>query len=60
MKSLLLLITLSVCLTVGLATKDAPKYQCPEEDVDFKDNTIGDAITGVPTWEDCGMDYYNL
>ena len=55
MKTLLLFITLSVCLTMGLATEDAPKYSCPEVDVDFKDNNIQDAVPGVVTWEDCGM-----
>merc|ERR1712241_708705 len=41
-----------------LANKDAPKYSCPEIDVDFHGSDItcgsGCGVPGVPTWEDCG------
>ena len=42
-----------------LAKGDAPKYSCPEYDVDFHGSDItcgsGCGVPGVPTWEDCGM-----
>ena len=41
------------------AKGDAPKYSCPEYDVDFHGSDItcgsGCGVPGVPTWEDCGM-----
>ena len=38
---------------VALAKEDAPKYSCPEVDVDFEGNDIS-LTEGIVSWEDCG------
>ena len=48
-----LFVIVAVLLSLGLA-QDQPRYSCPEEFVTFRGDTIS-SITGVLSWEDCGV-----